>query len=77
MKHINITYHMKNATETAETCITLPMRDEAATDLLEKGERSQHVDPMLLGDVYRVLASLSALQGYEFVGFCCAEEVER
>lgn len=73
MKRVIVTYHMKNEREVAETCIALPMKDEVAADLLEKGDRSEHVNPMLLGEVYRTLRSLSALQGYEYDGLCCAE----
>lgn len=73
MKNINVTYHMSNEEGIAETCITLPVRDEVAADVLELGARSEHVDPMQIGELYRLLRSLSALQGYEYAGFCCAE----
>lgn len=73
MKRVTVIYHMKNEEGTAETCVTLPMRDEAADDLLERGASSEHVNPMLMGEVYRILRSLSAIQGYEYEGFCCAE----
>ena len=74
MKHVNITYHMHNTEDSvAETCITLPMTDEAAADIMEKGADSQHLNPMLMGEVYRVLRSLATLQGYTYDGFCCAE----
>ena len=45
MKPICITYHMKNDTEVAETCVTLPMKDVIANDLLEKGDNSTHLRP--------------------------------
>jgi hypothetical protein len=64
---------MANDREVAETCITLPMREEVAADLLERGENSEHLNPMLQGDVWRVLRSLASLQGYEFESFCRAD----
>ena len=40
MKRINITYHMENADEVAESCITLPMTDDIADDIIWMGENS-------------------------------------
>ena len=37
MKHICITYHMKRDEEIAETCITLPMSEADADEVLQKG----------------------------------------
>lgn len=75
MKKINLTYHMEKPGEIAESCITLPMEDAVAEDILANEERSQHLNPMLNGDVYRLLRSLAAIQGYEYTGACCPEEV--
>ena len=75
MKKINITYRMENASESAESCITLPMEDAVAEDILTNEEHSQHLNPMLNGEVYRLLRSLAAIQGYEYVRACCPREV--
>ena len=73
MKRLNVTYHMSNSEGIAETCITLPVTDEVAADVLELGARSERLDRMQIGELYRLLRSLSVLQGYEYAGFCCAE----
>lgn len=74
MKKLLITYHMRNAYESAETCVTLPMADDVADDVLKHGNSSECLDMMRCGELYRALKSLSALQGYEYEDFCCAEE---
>ena len=76
MKRICITYHMTRRSETAETCITLPMATDVADDILKNGERSEHLSMMRNGEVYRILKSLSAIQGYEYEEACCFEEVQ-
>lgn len=73
MKRVCITYHMVNENEVAETCVTLTMSDDVAADLLERGENSEHLNPMLQGDIWRILRSLAAIQGYEFEEFCRAD----
>lgn len=40
MKHVCITYHMSLPGMDAETCITLPMTEENAKDLIANGEDS-------------------------------------
>lgn len=72
MKHICITYLMKRENEVAETCITLPMEEKKADDLLAaQGEWLQLMDGATL-DV--LLRKLSILQGYQFAAFEVAEE---
>jgi hypothetical protein len=73
-KYINITYHMAKPNEVAESCITLPMTDAIADDILEHGESSQHLDLMRNGEVARILRSLATIQGYEYVDACCPTE---
>lgn len=76
MKKLLITYKMQNQNETVETCIALPMTDETSKDILAKGETSEHLQSMTLGETYRALKSIAALQGYDYAGFCTAEEVK-
>lgn len=84
MKHLCITYHMEKnhgtasrpKMETAETCITLPMQDHIADDILKNGEDSQYMSRMAVGYVTAILSELSEIQGYHYSGFCSAEEVE-
>ena len=76
MKKINITYHMEKGSEIAESCIILPMEDIVAEDILKNGEDSEHLSMMRNGEVYRLLRSLAAIQGYEYIGACCPMEVE-
>ena len=76
MKKINITYHMEKGSEIAESCITLPMEDTVAEDILKNGEGSEHLCMMRNGEVYRTLRSLATIQGYEYIGACCPREVE-
>ena len=72
MKYICITYLMKRKNEVAETCITLPMEDEKADELLAAQDKwLQLMDGATL-DV--LLRKLSILQGYQFAGFETAEE---
>lgn len=84
MKRLNITYHMEKnhgtlsqpKMETAETCITLPMQDHIADDILQKGEDSRYMKRIAIGYVSGILNELSEVQGYHYSGFCTAEEVE-
>lgn len=75
MKHINITYHMENSDEVAESCITLPMTDDIADDILWMGENSTYLGAGHNGEVRRLLESLAAIQGYKYTGACCPREV--
>ena len=87
MKHICITYHMYRnypRKETAETCITLPMAEVIADDVVENGTTSKYLLPRTLDDdlcvipggvIYEALCRLSEMQGYRYEGFCTAEEV--
>lgn len=83
MKRICITYHMHidhskpsddlpHNIETVETCITLPMRDEVADDILENEEESQYL--RFMGEVRNILEHISELQGYHFSGVCFVED---
>lgn len=73
MKKVNITYHMRNRTEIAESCITLAMKDSIAEDILENQENSQYLSPILDGEVYQLLCKLATIQGYEYKDACCPE----
>ena len=64
-----MTRKIENGRETTETCITLPMSDENAEELLTDGEESA----AYLVSVYDILENLSLLQDHEYVGFCRAE----
>lgn len=71
MTNVCITYHMKREGEIAETCITLPMEDKRATELLAtQGDWWQLMEGATL---YVLLQKLSILQGYRFDSFCVAE----
>ena len=72
MRYLNITYHMNNGRETAETCITLPMETRTAADILKHQCSSPHASPK--SAVGRILSALASLQGYDNAAFCCAEE---
>ena len=82
MKSICITYHMTKPNETAETCITLPMEDHVADDLLRHGadswyiERGSCVAPHP-GSVAVILMGLAHIQGYEYTEAVTFEEVEQ
>lgn len=75
MKNINITYHMEKPDEVAESCITLPMTDDIADDILWMGENSTYLGTGHNGEVRRLLESLAAIQGYKYIGACCPREV--
>jgi len=76
MKNILITYHMHTPGESAESCITIPMKDEIADDLLEKGMDSVHMMLEANGEVARLLRSLADIQGYRYDGAVGFELVE-
>lgn len=82
--HLMITYHMRcnhgtlldPVMEEAESCIMLPMTAEIADDILQNGADSKHVDKILGGGVIcEALESICEAQGYEYTGFCTAEQV--
>ena len=75
MKNVCITYHMRNHKEEAETCITLPMADIVAEELIEEQRESVLLRPR--HPIYIMLNMLSWLQGYYYVGFYLAEEDKR
>lgn len=72
MKHLCFTYHMENATENAETCITLPMEDATAQAILEQGDDHVALGPN--GRVTVILEELAALQGYTYKGVVYAAQ---
>ena len=83
MRRVSIMYHMHidhskpsddypHKIESVETCITLPMRDEVAEDLLKNGAESRYLCSM--GEVRLILERISELQGYYYSGVCFIEE---
>ncbi len=74
MKRITITYHMERPGEVAESCITLPMTDDIADDILWMEEDSTYLGAGHNGEVRRLLESLATIQGYKFTGACCPKE---
>lgn len=72
MRNICITYHMKRNNEIAETCITIPMEDKKAEELLATQEDWWQLMEGATLDV--LLRKLSILQGYQYYGFCIAKE---
>lgn len=75
-KYVCITYHMNKENEVAETCITIPMDEMVADDVLANQEKSQYVKEgsFDITPVKRILSDLAELQGYRDAHFCCAEE---
>ena len=77
MKKVCITYHMTRPGEVAETCITLPLDDAIAKDLLKNQENSAYVvapRSHKRPSIPALLNQLATLQGYDRATFCCAEE---
>lgn len=77
MKKVCITYHMTRPGEVAETCITLPLDDAIADDLLTHQESSAYVQGhkrFTRLSIPALLSQLAALQDYDTADFCCAEE---
>ena len=72
MKRVCVWYHMEKPGEDAESCITLPMKDLTAEDLLEQQEAFWGLDHF--GELRLLLGCLAALQGYESAEFVKAEE---
>ena len=73
MKRVCITYKMQRPGEKAETVAVLPMTDERAESILKLGEDSIYVSPSCQASVYRTLAAMAQIQGYDYAGFCRAE----
>ena len=71
MMNVCITYHMKREHEIAETCITLPMEDNKAMELLATQNEWWQLMAGAALDV--LLHKLSLLQGYMYDDFCMAE----
>ena len=78
MEHICITYHMTRTNEVAETCITLPMQEHIAEDILAYQGESQYVmqGSFTITAIKIILNNLAELQGYADASFCCAEPAE-
>ena len=80
MKKLLITYNIENDLEDCETCIVLPMRDEIAKDILAKDWESSYLDGLgtddTEGEIHCILRTVSNIQGYEYAGFCTAEEIK-
>ena len=72
MKRVCVWYHMEKPGEDAESCITIPMEDLTAEDLLEQQEAFWGLDHY--GELRRLLVCLAQLQGYESGEFVKAEE---
>ena len=79
MSHILFTYHMKNDSEVAETCVTLPMTKEAADVIMAYGPEQIRWDTTVsvpVTKVYDILKFLSMLQGYRFGGVAAMERID-
>ena len=78
MKHICITYHMTRKNEIAETCITLPVEEHIADDILRHQGDSQYVrqGSFTITNIKIILNNLAELQGYVDAAFCCADAAE-
>lgn len=74
MKRIRITYHMEKPGEVSESCITIPMTDDIADDILWMQESSTYLGVGHNGVVRRLLENLAEVQGYTFIGACCPRE---
>ncbi len=72
MKRVTITYVMENREERAETCVTLPMEDGIAEELLRNERWSIQLQQGRM--VRSVLENMARLQGYEYEGVLEAEE---
>lgn len=81
MTKLLITYNIENDLENCEACIVLPMCNEVARDILEKGWESSYLDGLGIdgteGEIHRILRDVSNIQGYEYTGFCTAEEIKK
>ena len=75
MKKLLITYKMLNQNGVAENCVALPMLDDIAKDILLNGADSVYLNYILNGEVGRLLKSLAEIQGYDYAGFCTADEI--
>ncbi len=80
MKHICITYVMSGVfdgrRDVATMCITLPMTDEKAAELLE----NQSDSPLVMfpcGIIHGVLQALAILQGYNGGGWFASAEPDK
>lgn len=63
---------MERPNEIAETCITLPMLDEVADDILARCDDSPHMASG--GAVNTILERLAEIQGYTLLGVSMARE---
>lgn len=72
MKRICFTYQMSKPHESVESCITLPIPEDIAPEILEKGGESQFLGSNSV--LTNVFINLAWLQGYTFAGVVAAEE---
>lgn len=63
MKRITITYHMEKGSETAESCITVPMTDKALEGLRQFDRDG--VPHYGHASVLELISSLALLAGYD------------
>lgn len=76
MKKLRVTYHMIRPGETAESCITLPVSDEAAREILSlKVDRYSFLHSENASRVSVIIYDLAHLQGYEDYDIRTVEEV--
>ena len=76
MRRLCITYQMRKPDKVVQTCITLPMEDSAAGEILRFQDEIQSMkqNTMSVAALEKLLQSMAKLQGYEIAEFCCAEE---
>lgn len=76
MKELRVTYHMIRPGETAESCITLPVSDEAAREILSLNvDKYSFVQSDNAASVNVILYNLAYLQGFENYEIRTVEEV--
>ena len=76
MKKLRVTYHMSRPGETAEDCITLPVSDEAAREILSlKVDKYSYLCGDATARLSVIIYDLAQLQGYENYDIRTVEEV--
>lgn len=76
MKKLGVTYLMSRPGETVEYCITLPVSDEAAREILSLNvDKYSFVQSDNAASVNVILYNLAYLQGYEDYDIRTVEEV--
>ncbi|MBO7670755.1 MAG: hypothetical protein J6S60_09225 [Oscillospiraceae bacterium] len=80
MKKLIVTYHMHSGyTIEDETCVTLPMTDANAAELMTHQRRSRLISGpgYSKGLLATALDRLAKLQGYGYAEFICAERIDK